>query len=386
MRPLPVPIERLRLLPLLGDVPENVFDATFTAACEELDAFVGQCLAFLYHRLELAGFVGTPEELARKRGFAPCGATLLRWVLETMAAYGLAEVTDGVFRTKAPCPEVDLEAEYQARVARLAAAAPALSVQKLATVSLPAVLAGQTTGEEALFSLATLELWFAYFANSNVHYAATNALAATALARAVPPGAAILEVGGGGGSAAEAAFARLLQADKPPRQYVFTEVHPAFLRRGSRLVRQQAPPGCQVEQGAYDINLPPEAQGFPLGFFDAVFGVNVFHLAKDLVAALRGVAQLLRPGGVLVLGELVRPGPDVPVHLELPFLLLESYRQAGGGDQLRPRPGFLALSSWQQALTQAGFAEIRLLPENLTRCLEIYPGFYCAALAATYPG
>jgi len=383
MNLFPNPIDRARLIPLLEDVPQSIFTETFTSACEELDGFVGQCLRFLQAQLALEGFVRCPEDLASQRGFAPCASELVPWLLEAMTLYGLAEGRDSGYWVKEPSREEDLEAAYHERVARLPEAGPALAVQKLATLSLPAVLKGLSTGEEALFSLTTLELWFAYFSNSNVHYATTNALAAMALAQAVPPRAKILEVGGGGGSAAQAALVQLRDVGKPPRQYVFTELHQAFLRRGARLVRQCAPEGCEIQTASYDINLPPAAQGFPLRSFDAVFAVNVFHLAKDLPAALGAVAELLRPGGVLVLGELVRPSPEAPVHLELPFLLLESYRQAGGGDPLRPRPGFLALPSWQQALRQAGYASVQVLPKNLLQCLEIYPGFYCAALTAT---
>ncbi len=120
----------------------------------------------------------------------------------------------------------------------------------LCAAALPAVLRGELRGQDALFGPTTLGLWFDYFSNSNPHYALNNVIAGAAVARAARPGARILEVGGGGGSAAEAALAALTQAGKPPSAYVFTELQPAFLRRGARAVQRALPAGCEVPRAA----------------------------------------------------------------------------------------------------------------------------------------
>jgi SAM-dependent methyltransferase len=361
-----------------------MFSAEFAQTCEEVDAFVGEGLRYAGLSLGLEGFHGSPAQLAAQRSFLNSRQEVLRWLLQAMVLYGLAQEEGGHFAVGPLGPPLDLEEVFRQRVAKTPQAMPALAVLKLAFLQLPAILAGTSTGEEALFCLENLPLWFAYFANTNLHYAPSNALAALALARAVPQEARILELGGGGGSAAEAALSALEQAGKKVSQYVFTELHPAFLRRGLRLVREKAPKGCEVEGRSYDINLPPQAQGLE-GQFHAILAVNVLHLARDLVSCLRSLASLLLPGGVLVLGELLRPGPQTPVHLELPFLLLESYRLTGQ-DALRPQPGFLHLEGWRQALEVAGYALVSLLPAQLPRCQEAYPGFYCAALTARPQG
>lgn len=382
MSKLPQPIPRQALRDLLPDVPEGVFSDEFTRACEALDAFVGDCLRFLVHELSLGGFAGTAEEFARLRGHSPHGLALSRWLFDCLRLYGLSETENGIFHVPTSLPRVDLEAALASAVAASPQAEAALAVQKLATQALPNVLAGKTTGEEALFSLSQLDLWFSYFSNRNIHYAPTNTLAALALARAVGPHARLLELGGGGGSAAEAALKALTDAGKPPAFYVFTEVHPAFLRRGGRLVRQLLPEGCQLEVRPYDIELAPEEQGLSGAIFNAVFAVNVLHLASDVVLALQRLRTLLAPGGAIVLGELIRPTFDAPVHIELPFLLLKSYQQAKNQDGIRHRPGFLCQEGWQNALHAAGFSDVTVLPATLDRCLALYPGFYCAAIIA----
>ncbi len=382
MSRLPHRIPRSELDALLQDVPKEVFSEEFTKSCEVVDAFVGDCLRFLVHQLALEGFGGTPEDLVRSRGYSHHGLALVRWLFDCLHLYGFAANRDLKAPVVVRVPGVDLEASFARAVAESPRAEAALAVQKLATRVLPEVLAGQITGEEVLFSLSQLDLWFSYFSNENIHYAPSNSLAALALCRAVGAKARILELGGGGGSAAEAACKALADAHKPPSLYVFTEVHPAFLRRGSRLVRKLLPEGCQLETRPYDIELTPEEQGLSGVSFDAIFAVNVVHLASDPVVALKRLRTLLAPAGVLVLGELIRPSFDAPVHIELPFLLLKSYQQAKNQDGIRARPGFLCAVGWQNALQAAGFCEVNFLPSTLDQCLALYPGFYCAAIVA----
>lgn len=381
MKIFPCTIDRLGLRPLLGDLPEGFFTEEFAQACEEVDAFIGECLHALLGELGLFDFAGTFAELDFGQETAH-GRALLRWLMECASLYDLVEMHGSHIRVKVKPPIPELGASFQRRLARVPGAAPALAVQKLAKEHFLTVLRGETTGEAALFSLKNLDLWFAYFSNNDVHYATSNKLAALALGQVVSSGAKILELGGGAGSAAQAALSALSLAEKAPSRYVFTEPQPAFLRRGSKILRQQVPTTCQTEARGYDINLPPSTQGFAERDFDAIYAVNVLHLATDLFASLEFLKSLLKPGGALVLGELVRPTPVKPVHLELPFLLLGSYVKAGEKDGLRQRPGFLALSQWEQAFQKAGFAGMSLLPKELSACLEYYPGFYCAALVA----
>lgn len=382
MSQFPRPIPREALAPLLPDVPAEVFTTDFTRACEVLDTFVGDCLRFLVHELSLAGFAGKPEDLVHSRGYSQHGSCLVRWLFDCLQLYGLRENQGNEAQVFPAPPPVDLEAAFARAVGESPKAEAALAVQKLATHTLPQVLAGKTTGEEVLFSLSQLDLWFSYFSNANVHYAPTNNLAALALSRAVGAKARILELGGGGGSAAEAALQALGAAKKIPDFYLFTEPHPAFLRRGSRLVRQVLPSGCQLEVRPYDVELSPEEQNLSEVSFDAIFAVNVLHLAQSPVLALKHLRTLLAPGGALVLGELIRPSFDAPVHIELPFLLLKSYQQAQAQEGIRTRPGFLCAEGWENALHAAGFTEVTFLPATLPQCLTLYPGFYCAALIA----
>jgi SAM-dependent methyltransferase len=367
-----------------SDLPAGLLNDRFRVACERFDRYIGALAMDLRERLELPlGTPVAPGALSRERGWSGAGELALRWLLETLEIYGVA-TRAGVGWVIRPSPPTRSSPSAMAAdaVDALPESAPAYRVYELCAGALPDVLSGVASGEAILFSPATLGLWFEYFSNSNPHYALANALSALALARAVPAGAAIVEVGGGGGSAAQANLTALVSAGKPPGRYHFTELHPAFLRRGTRVAQAAAPPGCTVTAGRYDINGEPAAQGLAPAQADAVVAVNTLHLAGDLVRALARLRSLLRPGGALVIGELLRSAPLAGVHIELPFTLLESYRTAPTDAEMRQRPGFMAPEGWRRALGAAGFSRVDLLPAAWSRCIELYPGFYCAALVA----
>jgi SAM-dependent methyltransferase len=366
------------------DVPRHLFSDSFRGACERFDLYVGTVAAELAAALDLP--TDTPvsaESLTASRGWLAEGTLALRWLLETLAVYGLAEADDRTWMLRPlPAPAPSSSELRRDAVAALPETEPAYRVFELCATALGPVLRGEARGEDALFSPASLGLWFDYFSNENPHYALNNTLAATALCRVLGPDARILEVGGGGGSAALAALAALVGAGRPPARYTFTELHPAFLRRGARAVHAAAPVGCTVTSMRLDIDGDPAAQQLDGAEFDAVLAVNTLHLGRDLVAVLARLRSLLRRGGALVLGELLRPHANAPVHLELPFTLLDAYRRVPLIAGVRERPGFLALDGWTRALLAAGFAQVSVVPRAFRRCIELYPGFYCGAITA----
>jgi SAM-dependent methyltransferase len=378
--PMVIPADMEALHP---DVPSGLLDETFRHACERLDAYVGALALELAAELELpAGRALNLDALFASRRWSERGRLAVAWVLDTLTLYGEAAREAGGWRLAGGAPQVSSSEQRTQAERVMPSARPAYQVLALSAEALPAVLRGELRGEEALFGPATLGLWFQYFSNANPHYAPNNVIAGVAVARAAPARASVFEFGGGAGSAAEAVLAALGSAGKPAARYVFTELQPAFLRRGGRAVQQVLPAGCEYRSLRFDINLDPAGQGVEPGQFDVVFGVNTAHLAHDVMQTLANLRALLKPSGVLVLGELLRPSADAAVHLELPFTLLEEYGRAPLLEGIRPRPGFMSTHVWVRALEAAGFNRIGVLPAQIARCAEIYPGFYCGAITA----
>jgi hypothetical protein len=189
----------------------------------------------------------------------------------------------------------------------------------------------------------------------------------------------VLEVGAGLGSGTAA----VLEALPAVAHYRVTEPMPVFRRRAERRLRATYP-GLALEFGALDVNAPWAAQGARSAGHDFVVGVNVFHLALDLVATLHQAFEALEPGGWLIAGEAIRPRPYACVGAELPFQILQSYQAVETDPELRPTPGFLTCGGWIEALRRVGFEEIELVPDA-ARLRELWDGAITAAVCGRRP-
>ena len=241
-------------------------------------------------------------------------------------------------------------------------------------------LRGEKTGEEILFSPTRLPLWIRYFSNANVLYAINNTLGAETLTRVLPAsGAEVLEIGGGCGSAAEAALARL---GSRVARWRFTELVPTFARRGERAARAAAAPGTAVEASRLDMTKPWEAQGVAPASFDAVYSVNCFHVAPDLAFVLAEARAALKPSGLVVVSECVKPGAHPPPsYVDFVFDFLATFTDVKTDPVLRPNHGFLSPAAWRASFTAAGFHDVALLPD-VDAIARTYPRFFVGAVVA----
>ena len=243
-----------------------------------------------------------------------------------------------------------------------------------------AFLRGEKTGEEILFSPVRLPLWIRYFSNANILYAINNTLGAETLTRVLPAsGAEALEIGGGCGSAAEAALSRL---GTRVARWRFTELVPTFARRGERAARAAAAPGTLVEAAKLDMTKPWAEQGVLPGTFDAVYSVNCFHVAPDLGFVLAEARAALKPGGVVVVSECVKPGANPPPsYVDFVFDFLSSFTDVKTDPVLRPNHGFLSPAAWRASFAAAGFHGVEILPD-VDAVAARFPKFFVGALVA----
>ena len=190
----------------------------------------------------------------------------------------------------------------------------------------PDLVAGKMTGEQAfsenpgLWKRAMTEWPMGGFANMAANFLIERDLL----------GGKVIELGAGIGSASA------LVANYVTGQFIRTDLQPFLLRR-------QKIAGT-VER--YDFNEPGPWNGV-----DTIFAVNALHCAKDKVATLRHLSAMLRPGGMIVLGE-GQPYTDdngTPWALNPFFGLFRGWWDIGG---------FLSRDHWFSALRQAGFSKI----------------------------
>jgi SAM-dependent methyltransferase len=333
---------------------DDLFNPRQHAACELVERYVQEQCVALAHTLELGPHLeSTPEAIAADRGFV--AVQPLRWLLG---------------RLTRPLPTANVAAVRAAGLACDPSYAPAYALVDEAAALWPRVLRGEVVAERALFMRA--RLWLEYFSNAHGYYAINNRVAAQAAAARVPAsGARILEVGAGLGSATEA----LLGMVRDVARYDVTEPVPFFRRRSERSL-PAAFPQVPFAFGELDLNQPWNVAP---GSVDLVWGVNVFHLAHDLVAVLREAHAALAPGGWLVAGEGIRPAPGVAVGAEFPFQLLASFTSVRLDPVTRPEAGFMTAEPWLAAFERAGFVDVTIVPDVI-RLRALYPGFFAAAI------
>jgi hypothetical protein len=140
----------------------------------------------------------------------------------------------------------------------------------------------------------------------------------------------VVELGAGVGSCSA------MVASHVTDQFVRTDLQPFLLKR-------QKIAGS-VER--YDFNEPGRWRDL-----DAVFSVNAVHCAKDKGATLRHLFDMMRVGGVLVLGEGAPYTDDRPTPWALnPFFgLFRGWWDIGG---------FLPRVRWLEALKSTGFSTV----------------------------
>ncbi len=374
-----------------------LFDAAFIRSCALYDEFV--------HRLALRVFrdaglgaaardAGTVDEIAARAGLeVERSRTPLDWILRYLAARRVVE--DGVghdgghrFRVSAPVPDLEPVSVRDEQTRHDPSWLPAYVLAETAARDYAAFFRGEAAGEAILFSPARFRLWLDYFSNANGLYAVSNRVGAIAAEEWMPRGGgAVLELGGGLASAATALLERFEAAGRLAeiREYRFTEVVPAFLRRGQRTLEARFPGSGFLRFGQLDMNRPFVEQGIEPGGLSVVYAVNTLHVAYDLDFTLGEIYRVLAPGGRLVVSECVRPLPGQAIYVEFIFNLMETFRSPRLHPGYRPNGGFLTPEQWTAAMGASGFADVRLLPD-IARLRDRFPNFYIAAIGATRPG
>lgn len=358
-------------------------------ACTLVERYALDLACGVAATLGLPDHLGTPRsvgDLLAASRLAPGFAPALRWLLDVLVQRGVARRQDEEYVRCAPLPALTLDALRAAGLAVDPSYEPAYALLDEAAALYPRVAHGETVAERALFLRA--RLWQAYFSNHNGYYALGNYVAARAAARCLAEGGGgpVLEVGAGLGSACEALLETLAARGLRSRLTAYVMTEPAaFFRRRAEAALARHWPHLRIVAGTLDINEPwPSAEAIGGEPFALVWGVNVFHLARDLEATLAAARSVLRPGGWLVIGEGLRPRPEEAVAAELPFRLLRSYADVRLDPVRRPTPGFLTAAAWQAALADTGFEAVHLVPDA-ERLAPYYPGFLAAAVCGQRP-
>ncbi len=378
-----------RLAHWLEAYPPSLFNERLYQSIELMERYSIDLTIDLLGRLNVIDQLGewrSARELCQALSFQPRFRYALDWLLKRLLETGCIEArTDRDTRSYRV-----RHAPWRPELARLRAIgldidranAPTLDLLDRAASLYPAIARGEQSGEQGLFEAQAIPLWLNYFHNNNSTYAVNNWVSAVLAADRLTtrPKLRILELGAGAGSATEILLRWFDERGLLPRieGYLITEPNAFFRRRGQRELPKQYR-DLPLEWGALDINLRWDSQGVAAGGFDLVYGVNVLHVAKDLLFSLNQAREALAADGWLVIGECVRPYVNQPIYPELIFQILDSFTDVNTDPEIRPNPGFLTADQWRPAFVHASFECAEVTPD-VDHIREVYSHFFTGAI------
>lgn len=160
----------------------------------------------------------------------------------------------------------------------------------------------------------------------------------------------ILEVGAGTGATTEAVTAALSEAGLSA-DYLFTDLSQFFLAPA----RERFARYPWIRFDLFDLDRDPHEQGYAPGSADVVVAAGVLNNVRDTGAAVRGLVELLVPGGWLLISEPAREHPEILISQAFMMTAPQDARLASGTT-------FLSRRQWLDVLGDAGIDNVLTLP------------------------
>lgn len=276
-----------------------------------------------------------------------------RW-LDHLVDAGFLDRAGQSYTSVEPLPRADIVDAADAIRELFSGSEPLLDYVARCGDRLADVVRGRETALSTLFPEGSYEtVDFLYGGWKVPQYFNDIVRAATANVAASRAGAAlrVLEIGAGTGGTSARVLPALCGGSV---SYDFTDVSDFFLTRAAERFAEFD----FVRYAILDIEVPPADQSFQPGSYDLVIAANVLHATKNLDVTLSHVKDLLAPGGVLLAYE----GTEHPPWFDMSTGLIEGWQRFE--DDWRVDVPLVRPEVWSNALTAAGFSDVRAFPAD----------------------
>ena len=169
------------------------------------------------------------------------------------------------------------------------------------------------------------------------------------------PSMRILEIGAGTGASTDHILAALdTGSDANIRfpscqQYDYTDISSAFFETAKS---KYSYCGDKIQWFVLDISRDPLQQGLEAGTYDVIVAASVLHATKNLEVTMRNARQLLKPGGKLILFEVVHDA----IRASFAFGLLPGWWLSE--EEERARGPWITSERWNSLLRCTGFSGV----------------------------
>ncbi|KAL2071876.1 hypothetical protein VTL71DRAFT_13111 [Oculimacula yallundae] len=213
--------------------------------------------------------------------------------------------------------------------------------------NLPAVVRGETTILEHMTKDNRLDEYYIDALGFDHAYDVATGMVAQFVHRY--PHMDIIEIGGGTGGATAPILSEIGTAFS---SYTFTDIGVGFLMKAQDMFKDKDYASKMIFK-PLDIEKDVTSQGFNAHSYDIVLAANVLHATHKLEETLKNARKLLKPGGYLVMLEIV---DNRPLRVGLVFGGLPGW-WVGREDGRRYAPT-IELTQWNKILKQTGFSGI----------------------------
>ncbi|KAL7915129.1 putative polyketide synthase [Trichoderma velutinum] len=199
--------------------------------------------------------------------------------------------------------------DLEARLVEVEEVLPAWKLYTTCARKLPQILTGEIDPLQVVFESDQAEIFYADLFQKLCQDGRLGTI--LDLVSHETPAQRILEVGAGTGGMTGHVLSLLQQREERTggssfANYTYTDISPMFFERaGDRWPHLKAQGRLTFK--TFNLDKPIEDQGFQTGSYDIVVAASVLHATPYLEATVRNVRRALKPGGRLILLEVINP-------------------------------------------------------------------------------
>ncbi|KAF5690649.1 polyketide synthase [Fusarium denticulatum] len=245
------------------------------------------------------------------------------------------------------------DGELESRLAEVDSVLPAWRLYTTCARKLPEILSGELDPLQVVFESDQADIFYSDLFRNLCADGQLNYL--LDLASHENPALRVLEVGAGTGGMTGHVISALQEREKRTEglafsEYTYTDISPAFFETASQRWPDLKSQG-RITLKTLDLDRNIDSQGFEPGSYDLVIAASVLHATPYLEATIRNVLKAMKPGGRLILLEVINPD-DIATNFMAG--LVPGWWVAR--EEWRPHSAAIPEHLWDKCLKDNGFS------------------------------